>query len=101
MKRILLLSAISIILSTQVKAQDKPKELKQPKTYTIGLQVDSAGYNNIMTALYKAQVDLNQSTASHTEVSTSIEFIEQLKKLFAQQKAQQDKIEPKKEAKKP
>lgn len=95
MKRILLLSAISITILS-AKAQDKQTP-KQPKTYTIGLQVDSAGYESIQVALYKAQVDLNQSTASHTEVSGSIAFLEELKKLFSGQKNQQD--QPKKEDK--
>lgn len=77
------------------KTTESPKPvtnpIKQPKTYTLGLQVDSAGYINIITALYTTQVNLNQSKGPHDSVSQSIEFIEEIKKLFAGQKAQQDK----------
>jgi hypothetical protein len=102
MKKIALLIAISIITLSSVKAQvkekttetSKPESIpaKQPKTYTLGLQADSAGYINIITALYTAQVLLNQSKGPHDSVNQSIEFIEEIKKLFASQKAQQDKV---------
>lgn len=106
MKKIALLIAISIITLSSVKAQKRTKVQidtlidyeahgikvpKQPKTYTLGLQVDSAGYINIITALYNTQVNLNQSKGPHDSVNQSIEFIEEIKKLFAGQKAQQDK----------
>lgn len=108
MKKIILLLAISIITLSSVKAQKRTqaqidsaiahdpkmqgiKVPKQPKTYTLGLQVDSAGYINIITALYTTQVNLNQSKGPHDSVNQSIEFIEEIKKLFASQKAQQDK----------
>jgi hypothetical protein len=94
MKKILLLSAISIILSTQTKAQDKPKLVQQPiqpKVYSIGLQVDSAAYIQIMTALLVVELNLNKSTSPHNEVAQSIQLIQDIRKTFAEQKQYQDK----------
>lgn len=116
MKKIALLIAISIITLSSVKAQKRTqaqidsaidhdpkaqgiKVPKEPKTYTLGLRVDSIGYVNIITALYVAELNLNDSKGPHDQVNQSINLVEQLSKLFASQKHQQDQQEPKKEEK--
>lgn len=113
MKNLLLLIALTIIClscraqskldSAQIaenmrndpKAQgirpNKPLPNK-PKTYSIGLLVDSLQYVQLTQEFTKAEILLDNSKGlDHAEVKATISFIEQLKTLFAKQKELQDK----------
>ncbi len=64
------------------------------KMYTIGLQLDSAQYNQFVTQLVQVSQDVNQSEASHVRINQDFLFLEQLYKLFESEKRQQDQPAP-------